>query len=220
MTPNLSKFESTVQLLLEANIKPKEIATILKKDIRSIYNTRNRIKVKSNKKEDSVEKKRGMKNKITKRDKRVIKRDILRSPKKTTKRLIVENNLGISKRRLQYFYKEEGATTNIATKKPFVSAKAAKLRLKYAKEQLNKLEEKEINLKKIIFSDESSIQRGHGARQEYYRKFGSIKAGQQLVSTTNKSKFKNISNKLFSFDFYFLFFYLISFSIAIILTKL
>jgi hypothetical protein len=41
-----------------------------------------------------------MKNKITKRDKRVIKRDILRSPKKTTKRLIVENNLGISKRRL------------------------------------------------------------------------------------------------------------------------
>ena len=116
-------------------------------------------------------------NKITKRVKRVIKRDIIRSPKKINKRIIIEKNLGITKRSLQRVLKEEGVTTNIATKKPFISAKLAKLRLIYAKEQLKKLENKEINLKKIIFSDESSIQRGHRARQEYYRKFGSIKAG-------------------------------------------
>src|SRR5205085_8577281 len=137
----------------------------------------------------------------TKRKIKVIKRDIIRSPKKINKRLLVENNLGFTKRSLQRVLKEEGATTNIAAKKPLILAKSAKLRLKYAKEQLKKLENKEINLKKIIFSDESSIQRGHGARQKYYRKFGSIKARRQLVSTTNKSKFKNISNKLFYFVF-------------------
>ena len=107
---------------------------------------------------------------------------------------------------LNYFLKEEGATTNIATKKPIISAKSAKLRLKYAKEQLKKLENKDINLKKIIFLDESSIQRGYRARQEYYRKFGSIKAGKQMVSTTNKSTFKKFPNKLFYFIFFCLFF--------------
>jgi len=164
--------------------------------------------------------KRRRENKITKRKIRVIKRDIIRRHKKINKRLLVENKLGFTKRSLQRVLKEEGATTNIAAKKPLISAKLAKLRLKYAKEQLKKLENKEINLKKIIFSDESSIQRGHGARQEYYRKFGSIKAGQQLVSTSHKSKFKINSNNLLYFIFSIFFFYLISFLITIILIKL
>ena len=220
MAPNLSKFESDVSLLLRANTLPKEIATILNKSIGSIYNIIKRVKTKRGIKENIKGDKKSRENKITKREKRVIKRDIIRSPKKINKRLIVENNLGVSIRSLQRVLKEEGASTNIATKKPLVLAKSAKLRLKYAKEQLKKLEKKEINLKKIIFLDESSIQRGHGARQEYYRKFGSIKAGRQLVSTTNRSKFKKTSNKLFYSIFYYLFFYLISFSIAIILTKL
>ena len=43
---------------------------------------------------------KGRPRKISKREKRVIKRDILRSPKKINKRLIIENNLGITKRSL------------------------------------------------------------------------------------------------------------------------
>src|SRR5437763_5374827 len=93
---------------------------------------------------------KGRPRKISKRKKRVIKRDILRSLKKINKRLIIENNLGITKRSLQYFFKKEGATTNVASKKSLILAKSAKLRAKYAKEQLKKLENKEINLKKII----------------------------------------------------------------------
>ena len=157
MTLNLSKFESEVQLLLEANTTPNKIATILKKDIKSIYNSINRIKKKKDKKGEEIKRYKGRPTKISKREKRVIKRDILRSLKKINKRLIIENNLGITKRSLQYFLKEEGATTNIAAKKPLISAKSAKLRVKYAKEQLKKLENKEINLKKIIFLDKRSI---------------------------------------------------------------
>ena len=220
MTLNLSKFESKVQLLLEANNAPTKIATILKKDIKLIYNSINRIKKKKDKKEEEIKRYKGRPTKISKREKRVIKRDILRSLKKINKRLIIENNLGITKRSLQYVFKEEGATTNIASKKPIILAKSAKLRLKYAKEQLKKLENKEINLKKIIFSDKSFIQRGHGARQEYYRKFSSIKARRQLVSTTNKSKFKKNSNKLSYFNFCIFSFYLITFLITLLLIKL
>ena len=164
MTPNLSKFESKVQLLLEANNKLNKIATILKKDIIAIYNTIKRIKNKKSIKEEENSRKRGRENKITKREKRVIKRDIIRSSKKINKRLIVENNLGFTKRSLQKILKEEKVTTNIASKKPLILAKSAKLRLIYAKEQLKKLEKKEINLKKIILLDNSSIQREHGAR--------------------------------------------------------
>ncbi len=131
MVLNLSKFESNVKLLLEANNKPNKIAILLKKDIKSIYNTINRI---SKKKEVRKEVKNIRNTRITKREKRVIKRDIIRSHKKINKRLIVENNLGFTKRSLQRVLKEVGATTNIATKKPLIKAKLAKLRLIYAKE--------------------------------------------------------------------------------------
>ena len=134
MTPNLSKFESEVQLLLEANTLPSSIATILKRDINSIYNTIKRIKRKNNKKEGEEKSYKGRLTKISKRVKRVIKRDIIRSPKKINKRLIVENNLGFTKRSLQRVLKEEGVTTNITTKKPLILVKLAKLRLIYAKE--------------------------------------------------------------------------------------
>ena len=62
----------------------------------------------------------------------------------------------------------------------------ARNRLILAKEQ-EKL--KNINLNKIIFTDESAIQRGHGSRREYYRKRGNNKTGKEMVSTKNKSKF-------------------------------
>ena len=157
MPSNLLKYESEVQLLLEANTKPNKIAIILKKDIESIYNTIKRIKRKNSIKGVNKSLKKGGVNKIDIRVKRIIKRDLLRSPKKINKRILIENNLGISKRSLYNILKEQGATTNIATKKLIISKKAAKLRVIYAKEQLKKLENKEINLKKIIFLDESSI---------------------------------------------------------------
>src|SRR5436309_480784 len=77
---------------------------------------------------------------------------------------------------------------------------------------------KEIKLKKVIFSDESSIERGHGARPEYARKKGKRLPGKEMISSTNKSTFKNISNKLFFYIFLCLAFYNFSLFIAIILT--
>ena len=100
MTPNLSKFESKVQLLLEANNAPNKIATILKRDLDAIYNAIKRIKRKNIKIVEEKKSYKGRPTKVSKRVKRVIKRDIIRSPKKTNKRLIVENNLGFTKRSL------------------------------------------------------------------------------------------------------------------------
>ena len=74
--------------------------------------------------------------KLNLREKRQINRDLLLSPKKSNKRLLFENTLGVSTRSLQRFLKEEGYSINIATKKPYITLKNAKLRVKYTKEAI------------------------------------------------------------------------------------
>jgi transposase len=218
MALNLSNFEEKVNLLLLAKTAPKVIATTLKKPLTSIYNSISRIKRKKRSLINSKRVKAGRVSKLNSREKRVINRDLLLSPKKTNKRILFENSLKISTRSLQRVLKEEGYTINVATKKPYVDAKNAKLLVKYAKETLKSFQNKEINLKKVIFSDESSIERGHGARPEYARKKGKKLPGKEMISSTNKSTFQNISNRLFYSIFFCLFCYNFSFLIAIILT--
>ena len=114
----------------------------------------------------------------------------------------------------------EGYTINIANKKPLVNKKNAKLRVSHCKEQLRRLKNKECNLKKIIFSDESGIKSGKGARSEYYRKRGKREIGKARISMANRSKFKKHSNRLKYSIFYIVFFYLAVFLLATLLTTL
>ena len=218
MALNLLNFEEKVNLLLLAKTIPKVIATTLKKPLTSIYNSISRIKRKNRSLINSNRVKAGRISKLNSREKRVINRDLLLSPKKTNKRILFENSLKISTRSLQRVLKEEGYTINVATKKPYVDAKNAKLRVKYAKETIKSYKNKEIDLKKVIFSDESSIERGHGARPEYARKKEKKRPGKEMISSTNKSTFKNISNKPFFLIFLCLSFYNFSLFIAVILT--
>jgi len=199
MASNFSIFEEKVYLLLKAKTAPKVIASILKKPIISIYNTISRVKKKNNSIYNPNRVKAGRIKKLNPRDKRAINRAILLSPKKTNKRIIFENSLEISTRGLQRFLKEEGYYINIASKKPYINAKNAKIRVSYAKEALKSYKNKEILLNKVVFSDESTIQRGHGARPEYSRSKGKKVGGRRIVSSKNKSTFKNISNKLLFF---------------------
>ena len=120
---------------------------------------------------------------------------------------------------MQRFLKEEGYSINVATKKPYINAKNAKLRVKYAKETIKSYINKEINLKKVIFSDESSIERGHGARPKYARKKGKKLPGREMISSTNKSTFKNIFNMLFYFKFLLLFFYNFTYAVIYFIIK-
>ena len=218
MALNLSNLEKNVELLLIAKTPPKIIATTLKKPLTSIFNTMTRIKNKKSYLNNPNRVKTGRISKLNSREKRVINRDLLLSPKKINKRILFENNLKISARGLQRFLKEEGYSINVASKKPYIDAKNAKIRVQYAKERLKSFKNKEINLKKIIFSDESAIERGHGARPKYARKKGKKLPGREMISSKNKSTFKNISNTLFYSISLFLYFYDSSFLIAIILT--
>ena len=92
--------------------------------------------------------------------------------------------MNISKRTLQRFLKEEKYHCNTSFKKPYLKKKDKKERYLYAKKQLKNI--KKINFYKIIFSDESAIERGHGSRQEYYRKKRNCKLGEGLVSNRNR----------------------------------
>ena len=121
MPKNLSKFESEVYLLYLTKTPTSTITTILKKNIKAIYNA---IKRKKKKESTPPSISRVIEGRITKlnlREKRQLNRDLTRSPKKTNKRLLLENSLNISLRGLQCFIKEEGYTINIANKKPLVN---------------------------------------------------------------------------------------------------
>jgi transposase len=197
MAPKFSNFETEISRLLDADIAINNIITLLNKPSKAIYNAIYRIKKK--KKEKNLPKRAslGPVIKVSKRAKRAVNRDLTRSPKKTNKRLLKENNLSFTTRSLQRLLKEQGYSCNVATKKPILNSFKARNRLNFAKKQLEEIED--IDFSKIIFSDESGIQRGHGARTEYYRKRAQNRVGRQTVSSKNKSKSKNVSNKLFYF---------------------
>ena len=194
MSLKFSKFKEKVSTLLLEDYSITSISTILEKSSKSIYNTISRIKRKNNTPLPTISSKLGYSFKITKRTKRAINRDLTRSPKKTNKRIIEDNSLDLSTRSLQRLLREENYSINTSKKKQLLNATKAKNRLLYAKETLKNI--KNINFNKIVFSDESAIQRRHGARTEYSRKRYNKKVGKDLVSTTNRSKFK-ILKKLF-----------------------
>jgi transposase len=186
MASKFSNFEKDVNLLLEAETSISTISTTLNKSKYSIYNAIKRIKKK--KKEIHLERvSKGRVEKLSTREKRVINRDLTRSPKKVNKRLLVENNLSINNRTLQRFLKKEGYVTNKSSKKPYLNKEKARKRLLYCKEQAKDI--KNINFNKVIFSDESAIERGQGARAEYYRTRGSRKKSKQIVSSSSTSTF-------------------------------
>jgi transposase len=191
----ISKLEVEISRLLDAKIAIKNIISLLNKPPRTIYGAVSRIKKKKKEKNLPKRASSGPVTKVTKRAKRDINRDLTRSAKKTNKRLARENNLPFTTRSLQRLLKDEGYSCNVATKKPILNSFKAKNRLNLAKEQPKEIEN--INTSRIIFSDESGIQRGQGARTEYYQKRAQNRVSRQMVSSKNKSKFKNISNKLF-----------------------
>ena len=186
MAAKFSNFEKDVSLLLEAKTSISTISTILNKPKRSIYDAAYRIK----KKNEEINLKRVKKarvDKLSTREKRVINRDLTRSPKKVNKRLLVENNLPINNRTLQRFLSKEGYIINKSSKKPYLNKEKAKKRLLYCKEQEKNIEN--INFSKVIFSDESAIERGHGARAEYYRRRRNRSVGKEKVSSSSTSTF-------------------------------
>jgi len=188
MSLKLSKYEQEVLSLLLENYSISSISTTLDRPSSSISNTIKRIKRKNNTPLPTISPKLGPSFKITKRTKRAINRDLTRSPKKTNKRIIEDNSLDLSTRSLQRFLREENYSINTSKKKQLLNAKKAKNRFLYAKETLKNI--KKINFNKIVFSDESAIQRRHGARTKYSRKRYNKKVRKDLVSTTNRSKFK------------------------------
>ena len=98
--------------------------------------------------------------------------------------------------------KEEGWVVNICSKKQILTKERAKNRLVYAKNRLKELSN--IDFTKIIFSDESGIERGHGSRVEFSRNRPKYRQNPKIYSTKNKSTYRNISNKPQYFIFFIL----------------
>ena len=186
MEPKFSKFESEIQQLLDLNISIKNIVKYYNKPAESIYNAIKRIKKKKKDIKKLERASRGRISKLTPRAIRALNRDITKSPKKTNRRLLNENNLDISTRTLQRVLRSEGWSITTSQKKRILNAERAKIRLKYAKAKLKELNS--IDFQKIIFSDESGIQRGHGSRAEFGRKRQKYPLNPKLYCGKSSSK--------------------------------
>ena len=166
MAPKFSKLEEKVEESYTNNISISTILTILKKPKSSIYTAIRRIKDKKNnfnKTSLNLNKtKSGPIKKVENRKKRVINRELAKFPKIENKELLSLNDLNISERTLQRFFKEENYHCNTSFKKPYLLKKAKKERNLYAKKQLKNI--KNINFYKIIFSNKSAIERGYRSR--------------------------------------------------------
>ena len=193
MLSKLSKFEKQVYTLSLQQHSTSAISTILEKSSRSITDALQRIKKKKNTSTTLSKPKLGRPSKISKRATRVVNRDLERSPKKTNRRILEENNLDFSTRSLQRLLRSEKYSISTAKKKQLLNQEKALLRKRYVKKTIKIL--KYIHFNKVIFLDESSIQRRHGARQEYVRKRRNKKTGPEQVSTSNTSKIKKNLNK-------------------------
>ena len=186
MDPKFSKFESQIKAFLDANTSIKNIINYYNKPPKSIYDAIYRIKKKINNISQQKRASLGRKLKVSPRAQRGLNRDIIKSPKKTKKRLLRENNLDISTRTLQRVLKDKGWVINIWTKKQILDKEKAKNRLAYAKKKLKELSN--VNFKKIVFSDESGIQRGHGSRAEFGRKRQKYPLNPKLYCGKSSSK--------------------------------
>ena len=199
MQQEFSKFKSQVSLLLKADVPITTIATTLNKPQKSIKNAIKRINKKIQKDPKLKRVRAGQIPKLTKREERVINRDLIKDPKKENNSLLVENRLVISKRSLQRFLRKENYSVNVACKKALLNKDKAKKRLSFSKESDKNI--KKINLNKIVFSNKAAIKRGKGGRREYYKKRQNNRVGIELVSRTNRGKFKRNPKRLFLRDF-------------------
>jgi hypothetical protein len=208
MTAKLSKFESQIQDFLNADLSINTIAITLQKSIKLIKNAIYRINLKSkiSKSPEKILKEPKELNKkgLSEREKRIINRDLIKEPKTQNKSLLNDNNIKSSKRTLQRFLKDQNYSVNKSLKKPFLNKKKAKKRLKYVKNQLKNI--KNINIKKIIFSDESVIERGSGLRLEYYRIKDKRDVRPNIISTSSRSKFQKFLKYLKKTRFFSLYF--------------
>ena len=136
--------------------------------------------------------------KLTKREERVINRDLLKDPKMENNSLLIKNKLKILKRSLQRFLRKENYSINITCKKALLNKDKAKKRLSFLKESNKNIKKRNFN--NIVFSNKAAIKRGKGGRREYYRKRQNNRVGIELVSRTNRGKFKRNPKRLFLRD--------------------
>ncbi len=122
---------------------------------------------------------------LTRGDKRLILRIIQRNPKLTYAALKIETGLTVSKSTLYRMFKDEGISNWLVKKRPLITPEVAVKRLQWAKKYRNWTWDE---WRKIIWSDECSLERGKGGRRVWVFRTPYEKYQKDLICPYKKDK--------------------------------
>lgn len=122
--------------------------------------------------------------KITPEKKVELLESVRRNPKVTYRLLLLEHSLEIDEKTLKRFFRLHGIKGWMCKMRSHITARHAALRLAWCNEHKDWTHDQ---WKSVIFSDESTVQRGSGGRREYCLRTSAQKWDQNCLQTATKT---------------------------------
>jgi transposase len=165
-----------------AGAKPSEIAAELKLEYSTVYRT---IQLDLARHEGASLPRTPRKKSYTEADERILLRHVRLNPKDTYAMIKIVCGLACSKSTLRKILKEHGITNWRAKRRPFLTEKNAVARLKWCLERQHWLAE---DWALVVWSDECSVERGRGQRDEWVFRTPGQKWHRQMIQTYDTKK--------------------------------
>jgi transposase len=165
-----------------AGAKPSEIAAELELEYSTVYRT---IQLDLTRHEGASLPRTPRKKSYTEADERILLRHVRLNPKDTYAKIKIACGLACSKSTLRKILKEHGITNWRAKRRPFLTEKNAAARLKWCLERQHWLAE---DWALVVWSDECSVERGRGQRDEWVFRTPGQKWHRQMIQTYDAKK--------------------------------
>ena len=165
-----------------AGIANHEIASTFEIPKQTVSDT---INLHSQRNDDKSLSRSGAPKLASEQDERAILRFVRRFPKKTYRQIAAEVAHTLSRSTVYRLLKIHGITNGLCKKRPFLTILAVKTRRRWCRERSDWSEEQ---WRKIIFSDECSVERGAGAQREWAFRTPHQKWNKEMISTYKKGK--------------------------------
>jgi len=163
---------------MESGVAGPKLAREMQVNVKTIYDTLHRAAELGTTQSRT---RTGAPRKITERDKRTIIKEARRDPEITYKKLQEITEVSVTRMTFYRILKEQGIKNWLKRKRIKLTEKMAETRLSWARRHMH------INWRKVVFSDECSIESGSGHRRGWVFRYTNEAYARQMVEPVSKS---------------------------------